>query len=79
MYVNRWMDLKPTLSKRCLSSVRIASGYAGLPPVEVALARAMERTLNASGATPFFLDRSKTPMRLDISFINEVSWAGVKR
>jgi hypothetical protein len=61
------------------SSVRIASDYARLPPVEVPLTRAMDRTLNASGTTPFFLDRSKTPMRLDISFINEVSWAGVKR
>lgn len=72
-------DVTVTVTRIGKNRVRITSDYARLPPVEVPLTRAMDRTLNASGTTPFFLDRSKTPMRLDISFINEVSWAGVKR
>lgn len=68
-----------TVTRIGKNRVRIMSDRARLPPVDVPLTRAMDRILNASGATPFFLDRSKTPMRLDIGFIDEVSWAGVKR
>jgi hypothetical protein len=72
-------DVTVTVTRIGNNRVRITSDYARLPLVEVPLTQAMDKILNASGTTTFFLDRSKSPMRLDISFINEVSWAGVKR
>ena len=59
--------------------VRITSNYARLPMVEVSLTQAMGKILNASTDTTFLLDRSVNPPHLDISFFNEVSWAGSKR
>lgn len=56
--------------------VRITSDYARLPVVDVPLTQAMDKILNARGNTTFLLDRTKSPPRLDISFNNEVSWAG---
>ena len=61
------------------NQVRITSDYARLPTVEVSLTQAMDKILNASGTTTFLLDRSKIPIRLDISFRNEVSWSGTKQ
>ena len=61
------------------NQVRITSDYARLPPVEVPLTQAMDKIVNASGASTFLLDRSKVPMRLDMSFRNEVSWSGAKQ
>ena len=55
---------------------RITSNYARLPMVEVSLTQAMGKILNASTDTTFLLDRSVNPPHLDISFFNEVSWAG---
>ena len=72
-------DVTVAVTRIGKNRVRITSDRARLPPVDVPLTRAMDQILNASGTTPFFLDRSKTPMRLDISYIDEVSWAGVKR
>ena len=72
-------DVTVTVTRIGKNRVRITSDDARLPPVDVPLTQAMDQILNASGTTTFFLDRSKTPMRLDIGFINEVSWAGVKR
>lgn len=59
--------------------VRLTSDYARLPTIDVPLTQAMDKILNASGTTTFLLDRSKSPIHLDISFLNEVSWAGVKQ
>ena len=59
--------------------VRITSDYARLPEVEVGLTRAMDKIVNASGATAFVLDSAKNPARLDVSFLNEVSWSGEKQ
>lgn len=56
--------------------VRVTSDYPRLPAVEVPLTQAMGKILNARGDTTFLLDRSKSPVRLDVSFMNEVSWAG---
>ncbi len=72
-------DVTVTVTRIGKNRVRITSDYARLPPVDVPLTQAMDQILNASGTTTFFLDRSKSPMQLDISFVNEVSWAGVKR
>ena len=59
--------------------VQITADDARLPTVDVALTQAMDKILNASGATTFLLDRSQVPMWLDISFRNEVSWSGAKQ
>ena len=72
-------DVTVTVTRIGNNRVRITSDYARLPRVDVPLTQAMDQILNASGTTTFLLDRSKSPMRLDISFINEVSWAGVKQ
>lgn len=69
-------DVTVTVSRIGKNLVRITSDYARLPAVEVPLTQAMDRILNARGPTTFVLDRSKSPNRLDISFMNEVSWAG---
>ena len=68
-----------TVARISKNQVRITSDYARLPTVEVSLTQAMNKILNASGTTTFLLDRSKVPMRLDISFRNEVSWSGAKQ
>jgi hypothetical protein len=72
-------DVTVTVTRIGKNRVRITSDYARLPTVEVPLTQAMDKILNASGTTTFFLDRSKSPMRLDVSFYNEVSWAGTKQ
>jgi hypothetical protein len=59
--------------------VRVTSDYARLPVVEVPLTSAMGKILQARGDTVFLLDRSKSPAHLDVSFHNEVSWAGERR
>lgn len=72
-------DVTVTVTRINKNQVRITSNYPRLPTVEVPLAQAMDKVLNAGGATTFFLDQSKNPLHLDISFKNEVSWSGVKK
>jgi hypothetical protein len=72
-------DVTVTVTRIGKNRVRITSDYARLPMVEVPLTQAMDKILNASGTTTFLLDRSKSPIRLDVSFFNEVSWAGTKQ
>ena len=59
--------------------VRITSDYARLPTVDVPLTSAMDKIVQAQGNTVFLLDRFQRPARLDVSFLNEVSWAGTKQ
>jgi hypothetical protein len=59
--------------------VRITSDYPRLPVVEVSLTLAMGKIIQARGNTPFVLDRARSPAALDVSFNNEVSWAGVRQ
>jgi len=59
--------------------VRITSDYARLPIVDVPLTSAMDKIVQAQGATVFLLDPTQRPARLDVSFLNEVSWAGTKQ
>lgn len=72
-------DVSVSVTRIGKNLVRITSDYARLPTVQVPLMQAMGRILNASGTTTFFLDRSKSPVRLDVSFNNEVSWAGARQ
>jgi hypothetical protein len=59
--------------------VRVTSDYPRLPAVEVTLTSAMGKILQARGNTVFLLDRGKNPPGLDVSFNNEVSWAGTRQ
>ena len=68
-----------TVTRIGKNRVQITADDARLPTVDVALTQAMDKILNASGTTAFLLDRSQVPMRLDISFRNEVSWSGAKQ
>jgi len=68
-----------TLTRIGKNLVSITSDYPRLPTVEVPLTQAMGKILNASGTTTVFLDRSKSPTHLDVSFLNEVSWSGAKQ
>lgn len=68
-----------TVTRIGINRVRIWSDYARLPTVEVPLTRAMDKILHAGGTTTFLLDQAKSPTRLDVSFLNEVSWAGTKQ
>lgn len=68
-----------TVTRIGVNRVRISSDYARLPSVEVALTVAMDRILNDGGDTAFLLDPTKSPVQLDVSFLNEVSWSGTRR
>ena len=72
-------DVTLTVTRIGINRVRISSDYARLPTVEVPWTKAMDKILHARGTTTFLLDRSKRPPRLDVSFLNEVSWAGTKQ
>jgi hypothetical protein len=68
-----------TVTRIGVNKVRVSSDYARLPTVEVALTKALNKILQARGNTVFLLDRSANPAKLDVSFLNEVSWAGTKQ
>ena len=72
-------DVTLTVTRIGVNRVRVTSDYPRLPVVEVALTRAMGKILNQGGATTFLLDPGKGEARLDVSFLNEVSWSGTKR
>ncbi|HZV92812.1 MAG TPA: hypothetical protein VFF72_06310 [Caldimonas sp.] len=61
-----------------INRVRIESDYPRLPIVEVTLTRALDKIVQARGNTAFVYDWAKRPVRLDVSFDNEVSWSGSK-
>ena len=71
-------DVTLTLTRVGVNQVRITSDYPRLPVVTVPIERVMQSVMNASGNTAFFYDMTRQPPRLDVSFNNEVSWAGLK-
>lgn len=68
-----------TLTRVGRNLVSIQSDYPRLPAVTVALTRATGKIVNRGGSTAFFLDPSKSPPKLDVSFNNQVSWSGARR
>ena len=68
-----------TVTRISSDRVRITSDYARLPSVDVPLTSAMDKIVQTQGATVFLLDPTQRPARLDVSFLNEVSWAGTKQ
>ncbi len=63
-----------TVTRIGVNRVRITSNYPRLPVVEVALTKAMDKIVQASGDTAYVYDASTR--HLDVSFHNEVSWSG---
>jgi len=57
--------------------VRVTSDYPRLPVIDVPLTSAMGKILQQRGNSVFLLDRAAN--RLDVSFLNEVSWSGARR
>jgi hypothetical protein len=72
-------DVRLTVTRIDVDKVRITSDYGRLPSIDVALELAMGRIISHKGDSPFVLDRSKNPPQLDVSFHNEVSWAGTRK
>lgn len=70
-------DVTLTVTRVRKDVVRVSSDYPRLPVVEVPLTGAMGKILQQRGDSVFLLD-PKTG-RLDVSFMNEVSWAGSRR
>ncbi len=68
-----------TLTRTGVNRVRITSDYPRLPVVEVTLTRALDKIVQAHGNTAFVYDWAKKPVKLDVSFNNEVSWSGTKQ
>lgn len=69
-------DVTLTLTRVGVNQVRITSDYSRLPVVTVRIRRAMQSIVDAGGMTSFAYDTTKRPPTLDVSFNNEVSWAG---
>jgi len=70
-------DVTLTVTRVRKDVVRVSSDYPRLPVIEVPLTGAMGKILQQRGDSVFLLD-PKTG-RLDVSFLNEVSWAGSRR
>lgn len=70
-------DVTLTVTRVGKNVVRVTSDYPRLPVVEVALTGAMGKILQQRGNTVFLLDPASA--RLDVSFMNEVSWAGTRQ
>ena len=66
-----------TITRVASNRIRIASDYPRLPVVDVPLTSAMGKIIQGGGDTAFVLDAKHS--RLDVSFRNEVSWAGKRR
>ena len=68
-----------TVTRIGVNRVHVASDYARLPEIDVTLTRAMDKIVQTRGNTVFLYDPAKHPVRLDVSFNNEVSWSGTKQ
>ncbi len=72
-------DVTLTLTRIGENRIRITSDYPRLPTTEVNLTQAMGKILSGKGDTALVLDRSVQPAKLDVSFHDLVSWAGVRK
>ena len=68
-----------TVTRIGVNRVHVASDYPRLPEVDVTLSRAMDKIVQTRGNNVFLYDPAKHPVRLDVSFNNEVSWSGTKQ
>lgn len=68
-----------TVTRVGANLVRVSADYPRLPVVQVPLTQAMGKILQARGDSVFLLDRARSPARLDVTFLGEVSWSGQRQ
>ncbi|WP_338424171.1 hypothetical protein [Sphingopyxis kveilinensis] len=66
-----------TVTRTGPNTVEIKSDYSRLPTVTIALEKAMDAILAASGPSVFLLDTVRSPDRLDLT-IEDASWSGTR-
>lgn len=66
-----------TVTRVGANKVEIESAYARIPTVTIALEKAMDAILAASGPYVFLLDTVRSPDRLDLT-IDDASWSGTR-
>ncbi len=64
-----------TVTRTGPNRVEIKSDYPRIPTVTIALEKAMDAILAASGPSVFLLDTVRSPGRLDLT-IDDASWSG---
>ena len=64
-----------TVTRTGPNRVEIKSDYPRIPTVTIALEKAMDAILAASGPSVFLLDTVRSPDRLDLT-IDDASWSG---
>lgn len=70
-------DVTITVTRVGANKVEIKSTYARIPTVTIALEKAMDAILAASGPYVFLLDTVRSPDRLDLT-IDDASWSGTR-
>jgi hypothetical protein len=70
-------DVTITVTRVGANKVEIKSAYARIPTVTIALEKAMDAILAASGPYVFLLDTVRSPDRLDLT-IDDASWSGTR-
>jgi hypothetical protein len=70
-------DVTLTVTRVRMNVVSVSSDYPRLPVIEIPLTGAMGKIVQQRGDSVFLLE-PKTG-HLDVSFMNEVSWAGTRR
>lgn len=70
-------DVTVTVTRTGPNTVSVTSDYPRLPQITVPLTAAMSTIQQARGDSVFLYDRGKKS--LDVSFLNEVSWSGVRQ
>lgn len=64
-----------TVTRTGPNRVEVKSDYPRIPTVTIALEKAMDAILAASGPSVFLLDTVRSPERLDLT-IDDASWSG---
>lgn len=66
-----------TVTRTGPNRVEVKSDYPRIPTVTIALEKAMDAILAASGPSVFLLDTVRSPDRLDLT-IDDASWSGTR-
>jgi hypothetical protein len=70
-------DVTITVTRTGPNKVEVKSNYPRIPTVTIALEKAMDAILAASGPSVFLLDTVRSPDRLDLT-IDDASWSGAR-
>lgn len=66
-----------TVTRTGSNKVEVKSDYSRIPTVTIALEKAMDAILAASGPSVFLLDTVRSPDRLELT-IDDASWSGTR-